>query len=160
MTAWLAFAAGFLVFVFALLPGTFLLAVAAGRVIVGSTVPLCRTFTNFAFALVPLGLGAWIAFTLSFVFANLSYLWPVFSDPMGWGWNLFGTAAISWTPYLTRAVPFIQVGVLLGALAWSSFTARQIAQEARTERLATWQALPVTVYCFLITLVLLGLLVG
>ena len=59
---------------------------------------------------------AWIAFSLSFVFASLSYLWPTLSDPLGRGWNLFGTANVAWQPYLMSIVPFLQAGVLIGGL--------------------------------------------
>ena len=38
------------------------------------------------------GCLSWIAFTISFAFGKMAYLWPVISDPFGWGWNLFGTA--------------------------------------------------------------------
>ena len=74
-------------------PGLFCLAVSLGT----GGGPAARPVregpsSNLAYALVPLGLGAWIAFSLSFVFVNLSYLWPALSDPFGWGWNLFGTA--------------------------------------------------------------------
>lgn len=55
--------------------------------------PLRRLFVDYAYALIPLGLAAWIAFTLGFVLVNGSYALVVLSDPLGWGWDLFGTAS-------------------------------------------------------------------
>ena len=102
---------------------------------------------------------AWIAFSLSFVFANLSYVWPVLSDPFGWGWNLLGTAASGWTPYLMGVIPSIQTVILLAGLAWAARTALRIACEQVDEKSAVWQAAPVIVFCMVVTGVLLRLMV-
>ena len=157
---WFAYALGVLVFINGVLPGLFLGAVKAGRALVASTLPMKRSFVAFAYALVPLGLMAWIAFSLSFVFASISYLWPTMSDPFGVGWNLLGTAHASWQPYLTRSVPAMQVSVLVVGFAWSAVTARRIAAEEPGQRAALLQAAPVIGYCFLITVCLLGLLIA
>ncbi len=157
---WLTYGLAFLTFVFVVLPATFFLAVYTGRLLARSRVPMRRAFIHFTYALLPLGLAAWIAFSLAFVFTNLSYVWPVLSDPMGWGWNLLGTAGRSWTPYLTSVVPLLQVGVLLGGLIWASVTARRIAEENGPHGLAARQALPVMTFCLVVTLGLLELLVG
>jgi len=89
-------------------------------------VPLWRLFVALAYPLVPIGLAAWLAFTLSFVFANLSYALPVLSDPLGWGWNLLGTGDLSWRPWLAGWVPWMQVTVLLVGLMMSIKTADAI----------------------------------
>ena len=79
-------------------------------------VPLRRLYAALAYPLVPLGLAAWIAFTLSFVFANLSYALPVLSDPFGWGWNLVGTRDMQWRPWLTAWTPVLQASILIAGL--------------------------------------------
>jgi hypothetical protein len=117
-------------------------------------------FIRFAYAGVPLGLTAWMAFSLSFVFTNLSYLWPALSDPLGWGWNLFGTAGLGWTPYLTQVVPGLQVILLLTGLVWASRTVQRIASETLPGRLARRQAVPVIGFCLVQTIGMLVLLVG
>jgi len=157
---WLVYAAGFLAGVLVALPGLFLVAVHIGRRLSGSKVKSKKAFTALAYALVPLGLAAWIAFSISFVLANLSYVWPALSDPMGEGWNLLGTVGVAWAPYLTQVVPVLQTAVLLGGLAWASMTARRIAGEQLPKRPATLQSLPVTAFCLLVTIGLLGLLIG
>jgi polyferredoxin len=142
---WLAFAGSLLAFTWVILPGIFFL--------------ITRTrqnFTAFAKALLPLGLMAWVAFSFSFVFANISYLWPVLSDPFGWGWNLIGTANAAWTPYLSNLVPIFQVLVLVGGLYWSGFTAQKIAAAQDAPR----QSWPVTGFSLAVTLILLGLLIA
>ncbi len=149
--AWFAYAAAFLVFILAVLPGTFLLAASWGRRTASK-----KATTSFARALIPLGLAAWIAFSLSFVFANASYLWPVLSDPMGWGWNLFGTASAAWSPYFMPLVPALQAVILVGGLIWAITTANRVAGELSDGRRA--RSLPVSAFCAVTTVVLLALL--
>lgn len=158
---WMIYVLAFLAFIFGVLPGTFLLAVLAARGRVRSRLSLRKEFIAFAHSLIPLGLAAWVAFSISFVFANLSYMWPLLSDPMGWGLNLLGTGGAAWTPYLTGAVPALQVGVLTVGLLWASGLARQIASEGgQTGRRAIRRTAPVVAFCFLVTVGLLALLVG
>ncbi len=157
---WLVYALSLLGLIYVVLPGTFLIAVAIGRTLSHSKETLKKSFVNLAYALVPLGLMAWIAFSLSFVFASLSYLWPTLSDPLGVGWNLFGTAHVAWQPYLMSLVPFLQASVLIGGLIWACVTTRRISAEKQTGRGITLQALPVMGFCFVITIGLLGLLIG
>jgi 4Fe-4S binding domain len=157
---WATYAVGFLLMVFWVLPGLFGLAVLAGRALARSRADLRQTFVAHAYALVPLGLGAWVAFSLAFVFTNLSYLWPVLSDPLNLGWNLFGTAAVTWTPYLSAMVPVLQVLVLAGGLAWASGVALRIARERLAPTAALRQALPVVAFCGAVTLGMLVLLIG
>jgi hypothetical protein len=129
---WLVYALGFFIFVFALLPGSFGLTLWAGRRLAGEksrldTHRLRSDFIQMSYALIPLGLAAWMAFTLSFVFANLSYLWPVLSDPLARGWNLFGMSSLAWTPYFSQFVPALQAVVLAGGFAWTARLAVRIS---------------------------------
>ena len=89
----------------------------------------------------PLGLAIWAAFTLSFTMTSLSYAWPALSDPFGWGWNLFGTANMPWTPYLSGLIPYLQVPLLLAGLVVAVALALRIAHQHRQPSVA---ALPVT----------------
>jgi ferredoxin len=161
---WLAYSAGFLLFVLGVVPGSFYLAVLLGRRLARAQVAPKRAYAHLAYALVPLGLAAWIAFSLSFVFANISYLWPVLSDPLGRGWDLFGTAGFTWKPYLTQAVPLLQIGVLLLGLIASVSVAGRIARglsgPGADGRGAVLQAAPVSALSLAFTVLLLVLLVG
>ncbi len=156
--AWLAYAAVFLLTTLALLPGLFWLAVRLGRRLVPGRRAPKQAAIAFSYSLVPLGLAAWIAFSLGFVFANASYLGPALSDPFGWGWDLFGTAGWAWTPWLTGVTPALQALVLVGGLGWSAVVARRIAAEDSAA--PARGALPVVWFHFLVTVGLLWLLVA
>jgi hypothetical protein len=104
--------------------------------------------------LVPLGLAIWVAFTLSFTLTNLSYAWPVLSDPFGWGWNLFGTANMAWTPYLSGLIPYLQVPVLLVGLIIAVALGLRTAHQHQQPSVA---ALPVSAFCALAVVGLLTL---
>ena len=158
--AWLIYAAGFILFLFCVLPGIFYVSIWLGRIISGTSTSLRKLFISQAYALVPLGLAAWIAFSLSFVFANLSYLWPVLSDPLGLSWNLIGTAGVSWQPYLTQYVPGLQGLILIAGLVWACLTTQRISAEEASPRAATLLSIPVCMFSLVMTLGLLGLLIG
>jgi hypothetical protein len=157
---WLAYAASFLTLILLALPGTFWLTVWFGKKLSGSLYPIKKMFMSQSYSLVPLGLSAWVAFSLSFVFANFSYVLTALSDPFGWGWNLLGTAGIAWTPWLTGITPFLQVGVLVGGFIWAAITSRKIAAEKMDSSLAAKFSAPVIVFCLAFTLTLMGLLVA
>ena len=149
--AWLGYAAAFLALIFGILPGFFTLAVKIAQRLSRSSAPQ-HLFAKFATTLVPLGLMFWIAFSLSFVLTNASYILVALSDPFGWGWNLFGTATVTWQPYLTTALVPVQTLVLVGGLLWSARTAQKVGAEVKTS------PIPVIVFCTLATLAMLGLL--
>jgi polyferredoxin len=154
---WLAYAASLLAITLLLLPGLSLGAAALGRMAVRPAVPLKKTFASMAQAYIPLGLSAWMAFSLSFALTNLSYLWPVLSDPMGWGWNLLGTVGLRWQPYLTTFVPPLQIVLLAGGLGWSAWTARRIAGQLGGGLRLAWPTAAVAAAC---AMTMLWLLLG
>jgi polyferredoxin len=163
--AWLGYALVFLVIIVGVLPGIFWLCVRLGQSLARwraskSTASTRHTFTTLAYAMLPLGMAAWIAFSLAFVFTNLSYVWTVLSDPFGWGWNLFGATNTTWTPYLGGIIPYLQGIVLLIGLVWSVLAACRLAEEIQPKGGAAWQATPVIAYCLLIALALLGVFVA
>ena len=157
---WLIYAASFLTLILLALPGIFWLTVWFGKKLSRSTLPMKQSFIAQSYSLVPLGLSAWVAFSLSFVFANFSYVLVALSDPFGWGWNLLSTAGISWTPWLTNLTPFLQVGVLVGGFIWSATTSRKIATEKMDSISAVKLSIPVIAFCLAFTLTLMGLLVA
>jgi NAD-dependent dihydropyrimidine dehydrogenase PreA subunit len=122
--AWFLYALGFLVVTLAVGPGLFWLAARVGWWLDGRPASAKQRAVYLSHAFSPLGLAAWMAFTMSFAFSSLSYVWPVLSDPLGLGWNLFGTADLAWQPYLMRITPLLQVVVLVGGLLWSALESR------------------------------------
>ncbi|NQS91674.1 MAG: 4Fe-4S binding protein [Chloroflexi bacterium] len=153
---WWIFAGLFLVINFLILPSLFFLAVKITQARSSSGRSLKYAFKAFSAALIPLGLGAWAAFSLSFVFTNGSYLWGVMSDPMGVGWNLLGTAGANWTPYLSSVTPILVIAALVLGLIGAGQTAKKIS--SKDQKLGKpW---PILLFSFVITVGLLWLLVG
>jgi hypothetical protein len=147
-SAWFVYAVVFLATIFGILPGLFALGAIPGR----SDIPLRQRFASLSTALIPLGLMFWVAFSLSFVLTNASYIMAALSDPLGLGWNLFGTANTAWQPMLTTLLAPAQTLALVGGLVWSARTAQKAAVEVRVS------SLPVILYCFVATAFMLWLL--
>lgn len=117
-----------------------------------------KLFTAYSYALVPLGLFGWIAFSFSFVLPNISYALPVLSDPFGWGWNLLGTRDFPWTPLVPGLLPYFQVPTLLLGLLLSLHTAGAISRQIfGDQRRAARAMLPLAAYFSAITLIFTGL---
>ena len=146
--AWFLYAVVFLSIIFGVLPGFFSL----GLLNATNNIPFKQRFTSLSTALIPLGLMFWVAFSLSFVLTNASYILAALSDPLGLGWNLFGTANAPWQPMLTSILAPSQTLALVGGLIWSARTAQKAASETRIS------SIPVVVYCFILTSVMLWLL--
>jgi len=148
-SAWFLYAFLFLVMIFIVLPGLLTLGLLPSK----STIPLKHRFAAFSTILIPLGLMFWVAFSLSFVLTNASYILAALSDPLGLGWNLFGTANIPWQPMLISILAPAQTLALVGGLIWSARTAQKVSRETSSP------AWPSIVFCFVLTGVMLWLLV-
>jgi ferredoxin len=111
------FAASQALLALVIFPGLLYLSVRLGKWYArANTVPAKELFLKYAYMLVPMGLLAWIAFSVPLIMVNGAYIISVASDPMGWGMNLFGTADFPWTPLWPQWVPFLQVPILLTGL--------------------------------------------
>jgi polyferredoxin len=127
----------------------------------GRTVPFVRVFTNFAYQLVPIGMLAWIGFSLVILLPNGSYVLRILSDPFGWGWDLIGTAHLAWTPVLTQWLPGLQIITLLAGFVYSLDVAWKIARQTfGTSAHAARAVMPQVVFLSGITAALLWLFVG
>jgi polyferredoxin len=98
-------------------PGAFLSAAWLGRHLASGGVSTKSVALAGASALVPFGLFAWIAFSVPLLLANGSYVVAAASDPLGRGWDLFGTAEQPWTPVLPHWTPWLQAGLVLAGQA-------------------------------------------
>lgn len=158
---WGIYALVFVVINLVVLPGLFWIAAALAKRMTRLPTPVRRLFIDYAYALVPLGLAAWIAFSFGFVLINGSYALSVASDPFGWGWNLFGTADTPWSPLWPTAINFLQVGVLTIGLLFAINTVYKIArQHTNTHHLALRATLPITGFMVAVTLGFLRLYMG
>ncbi len=147
--AWFIYAVAFVSMIFIVLPGLFTLGILQTK----SNKPLKQRFTSLSTALIPLGLMFWVAFSLSFVLTNASYIMAALSDPLGLGWNLLGTATATWQPMPTTFLAPAQTLALVGGMIWSACTTQKAAQEVKVS------PIPVIVYSFVVTLFMLWLLV-
>ncbi|HLF74138.1 MAG TPA: 4Fe-4S binding protein [Anaerolineales bacterium] len=145
---WFVYTAVFLGIIFILMPALFAVCISRFE----NLNSFKKRFATLSTALIPLGLMFWVAFSLSFVLTNASYILTSLSDPLGLGWNLFGTAAVAWQPVLTSVLAPGQTLALVGGLIWSARTAQKAANETRTP------SIPVIVFCFGLTLIMLWLL--
>ncbi len=117
-----------------------------------------RLFTDYGYAVIPLGLTGWIGFTVAFALIDISYAIPLLSDPMGWGWNLFGTAGYGWVMYVPHLVPYLQAPIFLGGLAVSIYTAYRIGLNHTTDKKVLTRSLaPVVILMSMITAALFWL---
>lgn len=147
-SAWFVYAVVFLAIIFVILPGLFTFGILGTK----NILPLKQKFASLSTALIPLGLMFWVAFSLSFVLTNASYILAAISDPLGLGWNLFGTANVTWQPMLTSILAPSQTLALVGGLIWSARTAQKAANEVKVS------SIPVIIYSFIVTSIMLWLL--
>lgn len=158
---WALYALAFLTINLVIVPGLFWLTALASKSLSRQAVETRRLFIDYAYALVPMGLAAWIAFSLGFVLINGSYALSVISDPFGWGWNLFGSAQVAWTPIAAGWVAFLQAGALAAGLVIAVSTAFKIARQHTPEpRRAFRAALPVASFLLMVTLGFVALYMG
>lgn len=154
--AWFVYAVVFLTIILVVLPGFFWLMISftpsRGRSSLNGRGARVRAFASLSTALIPLGLMFWVAFSLSFVLTNASYLLASLSDPLGLGWDLFGTANIAWQPMLTASLAPAQTLALVGGFIGSARTAQKAGREIQSS------PIPVLAFCLIVTLVMLWLL--
>ena len=152
-TPWFIFAGVFLFAALIILPSLYAGAVKLSMLMGSSRTTLRKSLAKYSQVLVPLGLMAWIAFTISFAFAKFSYVLPVISDPLGWGWNLIGYSNSAWVGQSTSISLLLQVVMLAVGLAWSSRVALRVSGTHR-------QALPLVTFSGIFSFSMLWLLIG
>lgn len=155
------YAGAFLAVNLLVVPGLFGLATALSKGLSGvRSVSLKQLFINHSYALVPMGLSMWIAFSFSFLFVNGSYALSVISDPFGWGWDLFGTRGYPWTPVLVEVVPYLQVVTLIAGLVFSIYVAYRIGRQSADESQAIRGLIPIAAFLAVATVAFLRLYLG
>ncbi|MFQ5864051.1 MAG: 4Fe-4S binding protein [bacterium] len=124
-------------------------------------IPAKEVFLGYAFVLVPLGLLAWIAFSVPLLFVNGSYIVSVISDPLGWGWNLFGTADFPWRPLWPEYLGLVQIGLLLTGLFYALHRGYQIGERLFGSPQAAFKGLlPVGAFSLAVSLAFLQFFIG
>lgn len=157
-----AYALGQMLLALVVFPGVYYLTILASKGLARiKSVSTKELFLAYSYMLVPMGLLAWIAFSIPLIMVNGSYIISVISDPMGWGMNLFGTADFPWTPFKPHWVPFLQVLVLLIGLYYSLRGLNRVAIKMFPDAAQRNRSLfPPVVLLAVITLVFLKLFIG
>lgn len=150
---WFLFSGIFLGLAMVLLPALYASAVWVSAWLGKQKTDLRKSLAQTSQVLVPLGLMAWIAFTISFAFTKFSYVLPVVSDPLGWGWNLIGMTGMANVGQTTSFNLLIQTILLATGLFWSSRVALRISATFK-------RALPLIAFSGIFSFVMLWLLVG
>lgn len=145
-----------------LIPAIWFAAASAGARLSGSDRLNTREiFVRCSFMLVPLGLMAWIAFSIPLLMINHTHITSSLSDPLGWGWDLFGTANQRWSPLLPEVIPYLQTPILLAGLAAAIWSGGKVVRELGGDAAVAARTLaPHAVVCVAITLLLLRLFTG
>ena len=99
-----------------IVPGFFLLVAKGARRLAGVKINSRLLTLRLAYILIPIGIFAWIAFSLPAIMVNYGYIISVFSDPLGLGWDLLGTADAHFKALIPDWIPVIQGVVLLAGL--------------------------------------------
>lgn len=157
---WLVYSAGFLALNLLILPYLFALAVWCENLGIITARDLRRLLALRARSLIPLGLFAWIAFTISFALPKFGYVLTVLSDPFGWGWDLLGTASPSSAFNHANISSILQPLSLLIGLVWSLDVYRRQTAPFTGKPSGWWRGIPVPLFLVAYTNILLWLLVG
>ncbi len=156
------FAAGQALLALVIFPALYYLSIRAAKWYAGAdAVPTKDLFLKYAYMLVPMGLLAWIAFSVPLLMVNGSYIIAAISDPLGWGMNLFGTAEFPWRPLWPQWVPFVQVPILLAGLYYGLRSLHKVGREIFPDPAQLRRSLvPPAALLVGVTLVFLKLFIG
>ncbi len=150
---WFIFTGIFLMIALVGVPGIYAFATWAANKFGKPIMPFRQALAYQSQVLVPLGMMAWISFTISFALAKFAYVLPVVSDPFGWGWNLIGITGYASVGQNSLFSLILQVIVLTIGLFWSTRVALKINDSIK-------QALPMIAFSAVFTFSMLWLLIG
>lgn len=97
-------------------PGLFAIAAKGANRLAGGDIDHKAFMLKISYIIIPIGISAWIAFSLPPLMINYGYILNVLSDPLGFGWDLFGTSNYPFHPLIPEWIPPIQGIVLLAGL--------------------------------------------
>ena len=156
------YAAGQALLALGIFPALYYLSIRLAKWYAGAeAIPTKELFLKYGYALVPMGLLAWIAFSVPLMMVNGSYIISVSSDPLGWGMNLFGTANFPWKPFWPEWVPYLQVPILLCGFYYGVRALHKVGSGIFSDaRQLQRSLLPPTVLLIGVTVVFLKLFAG
>ncbi len=105
-------------------------------------------------SIIPLSLSVWTAFIVPMLFVNITFIQQALSDPLGWGWNLFGQAGSPWVQLVPRLIPWLQVIFILMGFAYSFRNAWRIWLKLTLNRARALKGLiPLVSFYFLLSFI-------
>jgi hypothetical protein len=110
-------------------PGVFVLSTRAWNQFAKKKVSQKKLTLKLTYILIPIGMFAWIAFSLPAIMVNYGYIISILSDPLGLGWDLFNLANVHFKPFIPQWIPLIQGLVLLTGLYLGLSRGCQAAKE-------------------------------
>jgi len=155
---WVFFVLGYLAINLLIFPGFFTLFVWLGQKTKQSRISLQQSIATKSQVLIPLGLMAWIAFTISFVLPKLSLILEVVNDPFGWGWHLLGIHSALPVVDVSAISMIIQAALLMVGFFWSARLSQKltIGESKSLFRVN----IPILSFNLIFTAIMLWLLVG
>ncbi len=153
---WLLYVFSFLALNLFVLPGLFSFCVWLKQQIGHNRLALRQMLAVEARGLIPLGLMAWIAFTISFALPKLSYVLGVLNDPLGLGSHILGLRAVSASFDVSAFSPIIEVGLLIIGAIWAASVTRKTTRSNDKPS----SNIPLVLFYLLFSASLLWLLVG
>ena len=141
--------------------GAYALAVWLGRLLSGSGQAMPLLLLRFSYSLIPISLVYHMAHYYTLIQTGGLRIVPLLSDPLGWGWNLFGTA--DWLQFAivpqTGTTWHVQVAlIILGHVAGVILAHREALRLFSTRRQAALSQLPMLALMVLYTSVGLWIL--
>lgn len=115
----------------------------------------------FALCLVPIAAGYNFAHNFSYLLVQGQGLLPLLSDPLGWGWNLFGTAGYQVQIGIVdaRFAWYVAIGAIVTGHVTSIWLAHHVAlARFATRREAVLSSLPLTVLMVIYTMLSLSII--
>jgi len=116
IVAFLIYVASIWILALGVFPGIFTFVARTARRLARSQESDRAVVLRLAYILVPIGIFAWIAFSLPMLMVNYGYILNVLSDPLGLGWDILGTADFPFQPFYPQVIPIIQGIILLSGL--------------------------------------------
>ncbi len=120
----------------------------------GRQAPVRRLFTGFAASLLPIAVTYHLAHYVSYLALASQLMLPILSDPMGWGWDLIGTAnhRVDIGVIDAQSVWWIAAAALIAGHALSVFVAHAEALRIMPDqRAAIRSQLPMMVFMVCLT---------
>ena len=107
----------------------------ARKLTAGAHVSVGKIFRGFAYSVIPIALFYHLAHNGMHFFMEGQNILPLLSDPLGWGWDLFGTAGKEYGPLLSlKIIWWIQLVLIIVGHVFGVIIADRIAHHLFSEK--------------------------